>query len=157
MPSTPPPTPSAFTCPRSNLRLGVLPTTPAVPLRGMRINRKHCTLMVARDLPGMCRWPLGCLFGVKAAGSCPEQPGSTLPGIARELIATSPRNLRHPRACRGSQPEDTLTASSSQPHSPSKLGAHTGASAGVGVPGQPSMGATGCPGEQQGWGQQWSS
>lgn len=70
-----------------------LPTCPAVPYRGTEINRKPCALAVARGRSGMCRWLLGCLFGVKAAGSCREEPGSTRPGIARELIATSRRSL----------------------------------------------------------------
>lgn len=52
--------------------------------------------MVATGRPGMCQWPPGCLFGVKAAGSCREEPGTTRPGIARELIATSQQSQQHP-------------------------------------------------------------
>lgn len=44
----------------------------------------------------MCRWLPGCLFGAKAAGSCRDEPGTTRPGIARELIATSRQGPRHP-------------------------------------------------------------
>lgn len=69
--------------------------TPDVPRRGMGINRKPSTPAVPRDRPGMCRWPPDCLFGVKAAGSCREEPGSTRPGIARELIATSRKDFQH--------------------------------------------------------------
>lgn len=77
--------------------------TPAVPRRGMGINRKPSAPAVPRDRPGMRRWPPDCLFGVKAAGSCREEPGSTRPGIARELMATSRKEPQHLWVCRDAQ------------------------------------------------------
>lgn len=85
-----------------------LPACPTVPHRGMGVNRKPCALtVVARGWPGMCRWLLVCLFGVKAAGSCREEPGSTRPGIACDLIATSCGSLQHP-GCTGVPGPGTL-------------------------------------------------
>lgn len=103
--------PPAPTRPGSSLRLGV-PPVPGAPCcphgrrapPGMGINRKPCAPAVPRDRPGMRRWPPDCLFGVKAAGSCREEPGSTRPGIARELIATSRKDLQHLWVCRDAQP-----------------------------------------------------
>lgn len=131
--------------------------TPAVPRRGMGINRKPSAPAVPRDRPGMCRWPPDCLFGVKAAGSCREEPGSTRPGIARELIATSRRDLQHLWVCRDAQLWVPLARDSHPSPLPWPGSGHVlkpllryESLAG------PRTEATENPGEGQGWGQRWS-
>lgn len=117
-----------------------------MPHHGTGINRKPCALAVARGQPGMCWWPPGCLFGVKAAGSCWQEPGSTRLGIACELIATSRGSLQHPRGVQGRPASGPpCRAPSFQPYVPAGLGAHAGASPGVGVPGKPQHGGHGKP------------
>lgn len=153
----PPPLPRRAPGAASGLRCPRSPGHPAArpPRRGTGVNRKPCAPAVARGRPGMCRWPPGCLFGVEAAGSCREEPGSTRPGIARELIATSRRSLPRPRG--HPAPGPPRRAPSSQPYAPAGLGAHAGASPGVGGSlGSPNTGAAESRGEGQGCGQQRS-
>lgn len=140
-PSIPPPT-----CPDSNLWLGVLPVPGA--LRCPPAPPCHTVGRGKTGSPVPSLWPRAGQECAEAAGSCQEEPGSTRPRIACELIATSRRSLQHPRACRGAQPWDPpCRAPSSQFYAPAGLRAYAGTSPGMGVPGQPQHG-----GHRKPWG-----
>lgn len=133
-PSIPPPT-----CPDSNLWLGVLPVPGA--LRCPPAPPCHTVGRGKTGSPVPSLWPRAGQECAEAAGSCQEEPGSTRPRIACELIATSRRSLQHPRACRGAQPWDPpCRAPSSQFYAPAGLRAYAGTSPGMGVPGQQKWG-----------------
>lgn len=141
MPVHPPPT-----CPDSNLWLGVLPVPGA--LRCPPAPPCHTVGRGKTGSPVPSLWPRAGQECAEAAGSCQEEPGSTRPRIACELIATSRRSLQHPRACRGAQPWDPpCRAPSSQFYAPAGLRAYAGTSPGMGVPGQPQHG-----GHRKPWG-----